>query len=411
MAKNSKFKIENSNLKPAALLWDESFLWGIMAYRALNAAGLPFELIRSEDIQRGCLSEFAMLFVPGGWASNKLKALGDQGANAIREFVQAGRNYVGFCGGAGLATRDGINLLQVRRKPTKDRIPSFSGRIKLRVDHHSVWKGIKEPVFQAWWPSQFLVEDRTVRVLGTFEQAHSDSFSSDLNVGDIETSGSWEKPEAVYGINLDPRRLCGEPAVLEGECGKGKVILSLVHFDTPDDFSGSVVLKNIWGRVGGVSNKSQRLTARSIPKAPSQKAAEELRSTVDELITLGHRNFLWFRRNSLLLQWRRGVRGLEYCTLQVLMSEIARLSVGISSDQVVKIQEILLPFIDKAKRLLILERQALQNGHMTYEKCDDPEIQKLRTELFSTTKSHGGKFKELIDTIDNVLYPLLKKDA
>ncbi|MDP2278298.1 MAG: hypothetical protein Q8K51_08755, partial [Nitrospirota bacterium] len=71
--------MKSSKLKPAAFLWDESFLWGLMAYKALQANGLPFELIRAEDIKKGCLKNYAMLFVPGGWASNKLKPLGDKG--------------------------------------------------------------------------------------------------------------------------------------------------------------------------------------------------------------------------------------------------------------------------------------------------------------------------------------------
>jgi len=68
-----------------------------------------------------------------------------------------------------------------------------------------------------------------------------------------------------------------------------------------------------------------------------------------------------------------------------------------------------LPFVDQAKRLLILERQALQNGHITYEKCHDPEIEKIRTALFAKTKSHGGLSKRLIDEVDNLLYALLKR--
>jgi hypothetical protein len=64
--------------KPCALLWDESFLWGLMARRALTEAGLPFDLLRSEDIRAGALSRYRMLFVPGGWASNKMDALGEQ---------------------------------------------------------------------------------------------------------------------------------------------------------------------------------------------------------------------------------------------------------------------------------------------------------------------------------------------
>ena len=53
----------------------------------------------------------------------------------------------------------------------------------------------------------------------------------------------------------------------------------------------------------------------------------------------------------------------------------------------------------------------MQNGHITYERCDDPEIQKIRTELFGDSKSHGGLFKELIDETDKLLYALIKMQS
>lgn len=85
--------------RPCALLWDESFLWGVMAWRALKAAGLPFDLLRSEDIRQGALSRYRMIFVPGGWASNKISALGEGGREEIRRFVATGGSYLGICGG------------------------------------------------------------------------------------------------------------------------------------------------------------------------------------------------------------------------------------------------------------------------------------------------------------------------
>ncbi|OGW57035.1 MAG: hypothetical protein A2Z09_04755 [Nitrospirae bacterium RBG_16_43_8] len=66
-----------------------------------------------------------------------------------------------------------------------------------------------------------------------------------------------------------------------------------------------------------------------------------------------------------------------------------------------------MPFTKKAKQLLILERHAIQNGYITYERCDDLEIQKIRTELFGDSKSHGGLFKKLIDKIDSLLFSLI----
>jgi len=70
--------------RPCALLWDESFLWVMMSWRALKAAGLPFDLLRSEDIRQVTLSRYRMIFVPGGWASNKINALGERGREEIR---------------------------------------------------------------------------------------------------------------------------------------------------------------------------------------------------------------------------------------------------------------------------------------------------------------------------------------
>ena len=99
--------IETVVKRPCALLWDESFLWGVMTRRALTEAGVSFDPVRAADIREGALSRYRMLFVPGGWASGKIAALGAEGAEAIRSFVAAGGNYLGICGGAGMATESG----------------------------------------------------------------------------------------------------------------------------------------------------------------------------------------------------------------------------------------------------------------------------------------------------------------
>jgi hypothetical protein len=414
----------------AAFLWDESLLWGLMSYRALRRNRLQFDLVRSDEIRRDVLRDYAMLFVPGGWASNKIKSLGEEGTAEIRRFVNEGGGYLGFCGGAGLATLDGIGLLHVKRKPSKERVPSFSGRIRLRCAEHRLWKGMTghgsqipgggdtSPIFHAWWPSQFVVDGEEVKVLAAYGEALPDSFSSDLNVGDTSTSGNWTELEKRYGINLDPGRLLGDPAMVEGSCGKGKVILSLIHFDTPADPQGQAILRNLWEYLGGaVANRDALNPGKKEPDESVGKelveAVGRLEAKVGELISLGRRNFLWFWRNSMLLQWRRGVRGLEYCTLYVLVREIAGMartaaSAGSIEERLLRVEEPLKAFIDDAMRLLVMERLAMQNGHITYEKCNDPEIKEIRTRLFSNSKSHGGLFKELIDEIDGVLFSLLR---
>jgi glutamine amidotransferase-like uncharacterized protein len=454
MRKNSKLKTHSSKIKKGvAFLWDESFLWGIMAYKALRMLGLPFDLIRAEDIKQGILESYKMLFVPGGWASNKSSSLGDSGKNAIKEFVAKGGNYLGFCGGAGLATTSehGIGLLNVKRRPTKERVPSFSGPICLNIKKHPFFEqdsrfkiqdskfkiqnskfkiqNNSKLVFHAWWPSQFMIDDENIEVLATYGEALPEAFSSDLNVGDVEINERWSELERIYQINLDPAKLLNDPAVIEGRYGKGRVILSLIHFDTLGDTNGQQVLINLWKYLSGeeaehrvlstehrYQNIDTRYQAADNKQQTKKKTnmCSELYDLCSELISLGERNFLWFWRNPLILQWRRGIRGLEYNTLYIMIKEITEIYDKTEhkeeiQDLLKEIEILLLPFTEKAKRLLMLERHALQMGdHITYDKCNNPEIKKLRLELFSRSKSYGGAFKRLIDVMDKCLYKLLK---
>ncbi len=146
-------------------------------------------------------------------------------------------------------------------------------------------------------------------------------------------------------------------------------------------------------------------------------SVEEIQAAVAELIAVGARNFLWSWRNPLLLQWRRGIRGLEYSTLAVMIGEIARMpplsgcfrtlpagrrltgSIDPSrlEEELREIREQLIPFCEKAKRLLIRERFAMMTAPLSPVECADAEISRLRQELFASAMSHGGRFKRLID--------------
>jgi hypothetical protein len=406
----------SESLKPCALLWNESFLWGLTAFEALKSAGLPFDLIRSDVIKAGKLRNYSMLFVPGGWASNKIKSLGDEGVSEIRSFVKDGGSYLGFCGGAGLATHDGIGLLDIKRIPTKERVPSFSGRTRFTLRNHYIWNDISDPVFNVWWPSQFSINDTSVNILAVYKEALPDSFSSDLNAGDVQKhQGGWEAIEKTYGINLDPARLYGQPALVEGRYGRGKVILSLIHFDSPDDANGLLVLRNLWSYLSCVDTHRLNSNKPHLSSELPSFQVSGLLNEVEDLIEFGERNFLWFRRNRLLLQWKRGIRGLEYCTLYALIKAVVERAGNVAvnnpdfNERLDEIGTLLQSFKEKAEKLLHLERMALQDGHkITYEKSDNPEITELRTELFANSKSYGGSFKILLDNIDELLFDLLK---
>ena len=414
--------------RTCALLWDESFAWGLMAHKALTEAGLPFHLLRSEEIRGGALSRCCMLYVPGGWASQKQAALGDRGEKEIRRFVEEGGSYLGICGGAGMATEDGIGLMSIRRKPTAERVPSVSGHVRLSLAGHSIWNGVDAPIFFAWWPSQFRLADQSARVLASYEEVLPDAFSSDISVADGRVTG-WPALEARYGILLDPARLHGQPSVLEGHFGRGKVLLSLIHFDTPGERNSAVLLRNLWDYLAtGWSTESPmgktRPQRRPFPdSAEFRDVMDGIKTAVSELISTGSRNFLWHWRNPLLLQWRRGVRGLEYGTLAVMIEEIGKRIDGADSGQahaasldllpvreaILAIRDQLIPFVEKAKRLVIKERFYMNTALLSPVECADPEINRLRLELFGSSMSHGGDFKRLIDIVDRLLFNLIRE--
>jgi hypothetical protein len=402
-----------------------------MARQALLEAGLPFDLISSEKIRQGALPRYRMLFVPGGWASNKWSALGDRGRAEIRRFVESGGSYLGICGGAGLATEEGFALLPIRRKPSPERIASFSGPVRLALADHPIWRGIEAPLFFAWWPSQFRIENQGTRVLATYEEASPDAFSADIPVGVGKAEG-WQALEKSYGILLDPERLRGEPAVMEGGFGRGRVILSLLHFDTPADPNGSAVLQNLWEYLSP-GWKTEAVTGDSRLQSPpppdlspeSASALGVIESAVADLIGWGLKHSLWHWRNPFLLKWRRGVRGLEYGTLAVMIREVrgylqpagrddrrvlpSSVSGSALREALLEIRDRVVPFVETAKELLDKERLFMQTTPLSPLECSDREIRRLRSDLFGSAMSHGGRFKPLIDSVDRLLLALIRE--
>lgn len=393
--------MKKSTPSKTALLWDESFLWGLVSYRALKKLSLEFSLITSKDIRNGRLTDYRALFVPGGWASNKMKALGAEGAERVREFVHEGGIYIGICGGAGLATKECLGLAGITRKPLLERVPSVSGLIKIAKKTHPVWKGIRGDLFHIWWPSQFVLEDPSLKSLAVFSEATEGTFSSDLNAWDVRMESGWEELEKDYGLNLDPARMLHDPLVIEGTYGKGKLLLSLVHFDTPGDGNGEKVLKNIWEYFGLEKSRKK-------PETGKLEKENPLCAPLEELFKFGERNFLWFKRD-WTIQWRRGVRGLEYFTLYEMAKEISGFKPG--HKEIQKLKGRIEEFASEAVKLLMLERMALQKGEqLSFSRASLSDIQSMRQKLFSNSKSHGGKFKEILDSLDALVYRKLKSE-
>lgn len=403
---------------PAAIFWNESHLWGIWLYKALRKLKIKVELLSVEELETLTSDNYSVFFIPGGWSSNKLKALDEKSKKRIRNYIEDGGVYFGICGGAGLATEEGLGLVEIRKN--KNRVPGYSGTFLALIENtHPLFKGIKQPIFYLFYPPDFEIKDKSIKVLASFLKPGRDAFSSDLPVVDFE--GFWEELETFYEIALNPERMKYKPVFIESELGKGKIYLSLIHVDTPGDKNGAKILENLsfLYSVSKVSNKENflRKELKGLRKTffiNLQSFAKDL----NNLILLGERNFLFYRRYPFLYQWRRGIRGLEYLNLWIIFKELLELlpKVKLSEDllkelweKFLKISSKLQYFLESSCFLLIKERLRLNKEKLTYKDTQDEELKNLRKELFGESRSYGGLYKEILDTMDYIFFKILKE--
>lgn len=428
-------------LKPGgvAFLWDKSFLWGYLAVSTLKDLGFCFDLLSAAAVRNGALDRYQLLVVPGGWANLKSEQLGCVGREKVRQYVDRGGCYLGLCGGVGLALQvdEGLGLLPATRKPMAERLPNFSGSIRVhRSSPHALWWGLQEEAtFQVWWPSQFeLLQPERIQVLGRYGRPESDFCVSDRNVQETRGEGlEWECLERAYEINLDPERLLNEPAIIEGAFGEGRVVLSYPHLETPDDAPGNLALFNIWYDLLHTSAGMYKpLPAGPVLPTPlhvdheSLDCVRTIAQEAEELIALGRRHRLWYWRNPWLLHWRRGIRGAEFCTVYILLSALARelekargrMDLPCTAfspetrSQIRQLEYLWKRFRDQGRALLRSEERDLREKKDAGGPHFSSSVRALRTELFACvqcygSKSYGGLYARLLDQIDTLLLQAL----
>ncbi|MDR3570190.1 MAG: BPL-N domain-containing protein [Syntrophobacteraceae bacterium] len=427
---------------PVAILWTHSLVWGLLCLDALSVLGIPFRLLSASDVCEGRLEAFRVLIVPGGWAAHKACALGDTGRARIARFIDEGGSYLGFCGGAGLALSSppALNLVPIKRMPLSRRLPSASGRVYVcGMPSHSAWENIPDQIpVSIWWPSQFLVPTGCEALrLASYTRRQGEDFQvADLRVRDLGAAVGWAELERVYGINLDPARIYGEPAIIEVRRGKGALILSYAHLETPGDSWGNRLLVNILQYLDNTSPGPRgRAAAITFGKSkggfflndllaggdPGENRTASLcgvfgaKRAARELIAFGQANLLWDWRKPWLLNWRRGIRGFEYGALFVClacMAELERRSRQVGGgpvEGVERLEQMTLKFCGLARRLLFEEKLISETTTLSKIGKVNETVDSLRVTLFGEKMNHGGLCAALFDLIDRMLLALIRE--
>lgn len=100
--------------------------------------------LSGDEIRAGGLDDVHALVVPGGGAramTGLLEPLGDEGADAMRRFVEAGGTYIGSCAGSFLPARVGASFWE--ENPVARRLCMVDARLVNADD--SEWAGLTSP--------------------------------------------------------------------------------------------------------------------------------------------------------------------------------------------------------------------------------------------------------------------------
>jgi hypothetical protein len=417
---------------PVAVLWDQSLVWGLICIDTLDRMSIPYHLLSGTDVAHGGLESYRVLVVPGGWAAHKVRALGEGGKKRLSAFIDEGGGYIGFCGGAGMAlTRQpSLGLVPLERMGLSERLPNASGQVIVRgMPGHPAWLGLPEAIpVSIWWPSQFAWHPLPRSFpLASYLRPGEDFTIADLPFADLkDLEVPWHEWESIYGINLNPVRLMGHPAMMELRRGKGRLILSYPHLETPGDDLANRLFANILGYLSDSFGPPVPSSARAglfpCPSGPppSPQAVGIMRGTeerVRHLIAFGERHLLWNWRKPWLLQWRRGIRGLEYGMLAVVMRRVVweaeacgavRAGADPWLDEARGLDRNVQDFCRLAERLLLEEKVATQNGQLSKLGNVNATVNRLRRELFGEKMSHAGLCRMLFDDLDRMLLGLLR---
>lgn len=422
------------------ILWDESQIWGLLAWRGMLGLGPDFRPVRSQEITQGLLADKppAVLLVPGGVARLKAAALGQAGLEAVRAYVRGGGHYLGFCGGAGLglSTPDGrgddssLGLCPWTRGAYEDRMQHFmSGHLEAGLENrrhrlspcsadpaadaclHDTPPLDGAPLLPVWWPGRFMPEDDpSVTVLARYGLPGDDFWLADLPIKSLpeDAFSTWRD---LYGINISPAFLAGQPCVIHGDYGKGSYTLSYSHLETPDSGFANHWLAHILRSLG--------VTGLERDSIPAWRLGEQVNwddpgivsclEHVRLVITTGVDHSLLFKRNDWLHGWRTGIPGSAMNNLFAAVASAAALAptpaaLALWEREKNGVLERMELFSQAAIHYLLAERLAMTLARTLPDAVSPDILRAQRHNLFGPPMQARGLYRDLIKFFDELVY-------
>lgn len=428
---------------PIHILWDASHIWGLMAWRALRALGLPCRLVKGQEIaegallgkpgsrqQAGCAAPPALLVAPGGNARLKALALGEAGRAAVRAYLEQGGAYLGFCGGAGLALshrnpREGLQLCPWSRAAYPQRLHHLiSGHVRVRARCH---EELAPPAkarhkdgallsLPVWWPGRFAAEKTEgVRVLAAYAAPDTDFWLADLPLQRIPAH-VFETWQALYGVNLSADFLTGQPMVVSGAYGRGRYVLSYSHLETPQSPDANAWLAHLLRRLAGLEPRRELTPGwqldKPVPAWPDDASAAPLLDALRRtraLLDLAVEHHLFFQRAPWLWGWRAGLPGAACNNLHAALCTAVSLTpsgqaLAYWRDIRSRFAELAALFAAGAEGYLLARRLAETLSPTLPDAVDKRGLDNQREALFGHPMHGGGLIEELLAMTEELIY-------
>ncbi len=167
-----------------------------------------------DDIRDGALGQFDTIIFGGGSGSGQAKGLGEDGCNAVKQFVRNGGGYIGVCAGAYLATSYYSWSLGIISAESIDRKHWRRGTGQVEIE--------------------LTPEGRTL-----FGRPDTARLEIRFAQGPILAPGEKKGP-APYTVlawyrtgigknGADPKTMVDTPAIVSGEFGKGRAVVFSPH--------------------------------------------------------------------------------------------------------------------------------------------------------------------------------------
>lgn len=169
-------------------------------------------VFKPEEIRAGKLAGFHVVMFTGGSGSKQAEAIGEEGRAKVKEFVEAGGGYIGICAGAYLACSGfswGVKVLDAKTASPKWRRGEGNVKLELTERGRELF-GTPMGQFDVRYVNGPILVPANVELLPNFEPLAF--FRTEL-----------AKNDTPVGLMVN------SPAIVAGNCGKGRVLVSSPH--------------------------------------------------------------------------------------------------------------------------------------------------------------------------------------